>query len=191
MARTIIPLLNWRGLNPQSTLAAGITPPARLEYLSALQTRISAACLGPYAGTGMGAYLEFGESNERHGFLRVNAATYALRPYVVRGADLNLKGYKPDDCDISSTSSGVGSANEIQVPSPHQSSSDWWPPDTSLVLSVKGSEAYDASPADAMDRLLESPTDGSLAGPATERFTAKRGLGISFLPVVNDDITGL
>lgn len=139
----------------------------------------------------MGAYLEFATNTERHGFTRVNAATKAQRPYIVRGKDLSLKGFAADPTDITSTSSGSSPVDIVRIPSPFDESTEFYPPDNCLIMPIKGSERFEAVPSAAGDRLLESPTDGSLAGPATERFAVEAGLGISFLPVVNDDITGL
>lgn len=189
--RIVVPIVNWRGLNASSKLCRGITPPARLEYLAALNSRITGACCGPYASPAFGAFLERAQVDSIRGAVRVNVATRAMRPFVVRGVSLDLKTATADDTSIFADSSGAASSDEILVLSPYDSGSEQWPPDYGETQTVKGALVDQPTPSAAQERLLEGPTDGELTTPVNESFRARRGLGLSFIPIVNADLRTL
>lgn len=186
--RIVIPIVTWRGLNPASLLCVGITPPARLEYLVALNSRITAACAGPYAGPAFGAYLELASGDGVRGAVRVNVATRALRPHVVRGTGATTKSAAADDTTIYAASSGAAGADEIIVVSPFESGSEYWPPDHGETQAIKGAMVDAPTPSVSIERLLEGPTAGTLTAPTNEKITVRRGLGVSFIPIVTADL---
>lgn len=188
MARIAPVVLNWKGLSTTVDLVAGVTPAPKLEYLTALNTRIQGACCGPYAHTGLACFLELA-GNKVLTQQMVNVATKALRPLVSRSSTRD--GDAPDTTSIFAASSGASSPDEIVLPSPFAAGSDGFPPDSGGVDVVGGAATFNATPASAMDRLLESPTATSLMAPVRERIEPRRGLGITIEPILVADLSTL
>lgn len=185
----IVPVvLNWKGLSTSAELIAGTTPAPKLEYLTALNSRIQGACCGPYAQTGLACYLEF-SSNKVLTQQMINIATKALRAHVARA---NTNGTAaPDDGSIYGQTSGSAAADEILTPSPFTAGSEQFPPDAGDVQIAPCAVVFQATPIAAMDRLLESPTATSLSAPVRERIEPKRGVGITVEPILVADLATL
>lgn len=184
----IIPVIkNWLGLDPARDLIRGVTPAPKLEALLALNSKIQAACTQPYAMTGIACYLERGSGQKTMAQQMVNVATKHLRPIVARG-DGSLKNGPVDSFSLFANTSGALAADEILVPSPFSGGSDLWPPFTGSVSLAASAEVYNATPSAAMDRLMESPTAASLSAPVREQLEPMRGLGLTVLPTMVEDL---
>lgn len=186
-------IVTWAGVDPTDDLINGVTPAPRLEYLIALAARVQAACTAPYAQTGFSARLRVGNSdaagNDWAVYQMVNVGTYALRAKVARSDQDGAS--SPRDTHIVGASSGSGADDEIVIPCPFSLGEDDWPPDTGQVAVVSGSDTYTGSPAEAQDRMLESPTAASLAGPVAELIKIRGGVGFTVVPIQVADLGAL
>lgn len=163
----------------------GTTPAPRLEYLSALCARIRRVALYGYAMTGQATLMRRGASNEWRLAWMVPPATKALRAVLARHSTNASKG-SPQDTSIYGASSGSGAADEILIQTPHAEGRDTYPPDAGVIEIVRGALLYDAAPAAAGDRLLESPTAGVLTGPTREMCRVIYGIGMTLVPLPDD-----
>jgi len=191
MARIPPYLINWTGaLNPAVDLIVGSTPPPRLEYLIALNARLQAACCGPYVGTGLNTKFERTGGGAWLAQQQINVATSAMRLKVSR-SNGTAKG-SPDATDVLATSSGSGANDHIVVPSPFGGGSDKFGTGHWGQMEIAAcSEAFDAAPAAARDRMLESPTATSLAAPANEKCEVTHAVGFSLVPYLVGDLAAL
>ncbi|MCC7542459.1 MAG: hypothetical protein IT379_39945, partial [Deltaproteobacteria bacterium] len=163
----------------------GTTPAPRLEYLFALVDRIRRACLYSYASTGLATMLRRGASSEWRCAWMVPPATKAMRAKVARHTTQASKG-SPQDTSIYGASSGAAAEDEIVIPSPHSEGRDAYLPDSGSVVVVSGALRFDAAPAAAGDRLLESPTAGTVTGPTREMVKITYGVGVALVPLPDD-----
>lgn len=193
----IVPIvITWAGkLDPAVDLINGVTPAPRLEYLLALAARVQAACTAPYAMTGMSTRLRNGTGDNAAAlwavYQQVNVGTQALRPKVARNDQSDASSGPTRATYITSPSSGAGADDEIVIPCPFDVGEDDWPPDVGQIQIVSGSETYDAEPAAAGDRMLESPTAASLASPMPELIKIRGGVGCTFVPVQVADLNAI
>lgn len=192
MAQRIPPFIfNWAGaLDPAVDLIQGSTPPPRLEYLAAVNARLQAAVLNPYAGVGLNTNFERGSGGVWLALQIVNAATSAMRGKYTRSNGVAKAA--PDTIDVTATSSGAGATDHIVIPSPFSTGSDRMSTATwGTIQVVSGSEDTDAMPAAAEDRMFESPTLTSLGAPAVEQFQVLHCLGFCVVPYMVGDIAVL
>lgn len=181
-------ILNWKGLSTSEALIVGTTPGPKLEYLTALNAHIQAACVGPYAQTGLACSLEL-SGGKMLAQQMVNVATKALRARVARS---NANGTAAaDTTSIYAQTSGAAVVDEIIIPSPFTQGSEQFPPDKGDVQIVACAVIDQTLPGAAMDRLLESPTRTSLSGPVRERIEPTRGIGITVEPILVADLSTL
>lgn len=172
--------LRWAPELGTGDLIIGVTPPPRLEYLARLAARMERA-LTAYAMTGIATALCRGKSttNALRVQYQVPPGVKAMRVRVVRTvADTGNSG---DDTTLYGVSSGATANDQIVIAAPQATGRDDYPPEGSHVT-VNGALVYETSPAAAMDRLLESPTLGSMTGPVRERLDVVRGAGITVIP---------
>lgn len=162
----------------------GTTPAAKLEYLAALASRQRLACLYAYAYAGLATMLRRSSSSAIRCAWIVGPAVKALRPRVARHAG-TTKG-TAQDTSLYGASSGAGAADEIVIPNPNPEDRDAYPPDGGTISIASGALVYDATPASAGDRLLESPTAGVYTGATHERVIALYGVGLTLVPVPDD-----
>lgn len=183
----------WAGTDPDADLILGVTPFPRLEYLVSLAARVQAACIAPYAMTGVSTRLRVGNSNADASnwalYQMINVATFALRAKIARSDQDGASA--PRSTYIIAASSGAGADDEIVIPCPFARGEDDWPPDTGSCVVVSGADTYDAAPADPMDRLLESPTAAQLTGPVAELIQIRGGVGCTFVPIQVADLGAL
>lgn len=158
------------------------TPAPRLEMLGALVARIRRACLYSYAMTGQATMMRRGASGEWRMAWMVPAAAKALRARVARHGGPSGKGAS-QDTSIYGASSGAGLADEIIIATPHSDTRDTYPPDGGIIEVVAGAMRFDAAPGAAGDRLLESPTAGTVTGPAREMCRVTYGVGMTLVPI--------
>lgn len=172
--------LRWRtNLDPTEDLITEATPPPRLEYLYAVLNRIRRVAIHGYAMTGLATQLRRGSAEWVCAWM-VPPACNALRVKLARH---NGDGKTTQTASVYGDTSGSGASDEILIPSPFDRGSDGYPPDTGEVAIVSGSEVYDATPAAAMDRLLESPTLDDATAPARERVEVTWGVGITLAAI--------
>ena len=172
--------LRWAPDLGAGDLIIGVTPPPRLEYLSRLAARMERA-LGAYVMTGIATALCRGKSttNAARVQYQVPPATKALRVRLVRTTvDTANAG---DDTTIYGVTSGATANDQVVIEAPQATGRDDYPPEGGHVV-VNGALVYQPSPSAAMDRLLESPTMGTMAGPVRERLDVVRGAGITLIP---------
>lgn len=173
-------VLEWQPEIGDTELIKGVTPPPRLEYLMRLAARMERA-MTAYAMTGIATALCRGKSttNSTRVQYQVPPGVRALRARFVRTiADTGNSG---DDTKIYGVSSGATANDQVVIAAPQAAGRDDYPPEGGHIV-VNGALVYDASPAAAMDRLLESPTLGSMTGPVRERLDVVRGAGITVIP---------
>lgn len=161
------------------------TPPPKLEYLGALAQRQRALALRGYAMAGLATFMRRSSSSPIRIAWIVGPAVMALRPKVARHAGTGKAG-APQDTSLYGASSGATGADEIILPNPNEDDRDSFPPDGGQVLIVAGSLLYDATPAAAGNRLMESPTAGVYTGATREKVTALYGVGITLVPIPDD-----
>lgn len=183
--------LHWTPDLVDEDYILGTTPPPRLEYLTALAARIRRVALYGYAMTGQATLLRLGASSEWRCAWMVPPSTKALRAVLARHSTVSSKGGHrrsggPQDTSIYGASSGSGAADEIVIPTPHSEGRDTYPPDAGALEIVHGSLRYDAAPAAAGDRLLESPTAGTVTGPTRELLRVVYGVGIALVALPDD-----
>lgn len=169
-------------------LIPGITPAPKLEYLLALAALFEQA-LSAYAMTGLATALCRGKSttNPTRAQWQVPPATKRLQPRVVRvTADT---GNGSDETTIYGVSSGTTAQEQIVLEPPTSTGRDDYPPEGATAI-IQSAMVFEDVPTAAMDRLLESPTIGSMSGPARERLEIVRGSGITLVPI-RDDAGGL
>lgn len=161
------------------------TPAPRLEMLTALVERVRRACLYSYAMPGLATMMRRGASNEWRMAWMVPAATKALRPKIARHGSPSSKG-TPQDTSIYGASSGSGADDEVLIPSPHTDDLDAYPPDGGTIAIAAGSLRFDATPGAAGDRLLESPTAGTVTGASREMCRVTYGVGMTLVPIPDE-----
>lgn len=174
----------WAPSLSTGDLIPGVTPAPRLEYLVVLVDRIrrAARC---YALTGYATFLSrAGSGTMDYVALQwlVPPATKALQPRVHRNAGKTAKVATALETSIFGASSGAGAADEILLAAPFSEGGDEYVPEGIIGL-AQGAQVYEASPVAAMDRLLESPTATSWAGPVREVVSVMRGVGVGMVPV--------
>lgn len=174
----------WTPALSTTDLIRGVTPGARLEHLVTLADRLRRASR-TYALAGLATFLSRARSGTQdHVRLQwmVPPATSSLRPRVHRVIGRASKTTTSDPTSIYGASSGAGVPDEILVPSDLAGGGDEYTPEGAIGLSL-GAMVYDATPAAATDRLLESPTAASWAGPARETVDMFRGVGAGLTPI--------
>lgn len=173
--------VEWAPELGDADLILGVTPAPRLEYLVRLARRIEQA-LGAYAMTGLATVLCRGKSttNATRVQWMIPPATSALRPKIARvAADTS---HASDGSTIYGVSSGATLVDQVVLTSPLGAGRDDYPPEGPHAI-LAGSMVFEAVPAAAMDRLLESPTAASMAGPVLERLDVVRGVGMTLVPI--------
>lgn len=156
----------------------GLTPAPRHEYLAAVVGRLEVASRA-WCMTGLGVRLE--RINDERWVLAwvVPPSVRALRPLIAR-CD-NGSG-AASATEIYADSSGAAPADEVLIPSP-LSVRDAWPPDRGTIAVASGAMVINATPSDAGDRLLESPTEGDWSGPEVETLRVTYGVGMTLVPL--------
>lgn len=173
----------WTPTLSTGDLIPGVTPAPRLEYLVTLADRLRRAARA-YALPGLATYMSrarTGTSDYVRLQWMVPPATQSIRPRVHRNAGPNSKTPTSLETSIYGASSGGGAADEIYIPSSLTAGGDEYPAEGQIGLSL-GALVWEPSPAAAMDRLLESPTALSWAGPARETVDILRGIGAGLTP---------
>lgn len=177
-------VLEWAPDIGDVTLIPGVTPAPRLEYLFAL-AGIMRRALTAYVMTGLATALCRGKSTTNLTRLQwqVPPGVARLRPKVVRvTADTANAG---DDTTIYGVSSGATADDQIILTPPSAAGRDDYPPEGATQLLVS-SLNDNTIPFEAMDRLLESPTIGSLEAAVRERLEVVRGSGMTLVPIRDD-----
>lgn len=174
-------LVTWAPALSVTDYIAGDTPEPRLEYLYALLARLRKALYRGYAMTGLATRLQRGTGNRWRVAWMVPPATKALRPKVARH-NSGASG-TPNATSIYGASSGAGADDEVVIPSPYASGTEAWPPDGGSVTIAVSSERFDDSPGGASDRMLESPTLGTVTGAVREMVEVTYGVGVTVVPV--------
>jgi hypothetical protein len=170
--------LRWAPDLADEDLIAGLTPAPRHEYLATLVTRLEWASRA-WSVTGLAVRLE--RTNDTHWVLAwvVPPAVRALWPLIAR-CDNGSGSASPTE--IFADTSGSGASDEVLVPSP-LSTRDAWPPDRGTITVAVGSQVWDATPAAAGDRLLESPTSGDWSQAEVETARVTYGVGMTLVPL--------
>lgn len=178
VARWVPPLVDEDYILP-------LTPAPRLEYLAALAQRQRLLALAGYAYAGLATYLRRSTASPIRLAWLIGPAVKAMRPKVARHAG-TTKGAPQDTSIYGRTSSGTGAADEIILSNPNAEDRDSFPPDGGPVAVIMGSPRYDATPAAAGDRALESPTAGIYTGAAREVVSGLYGVGMCLVPIPDD-----
>lgn len=174
MSISVPPIARLTDMSPAAYIA-GATPPARLEYLSALNERILGLATTPYAITAMlGDYRpdvasNIGATDKRWLIAhRIAVGARSLRPRVLFAA-AGLGANPTIDCDIYSASSGATEATDrIEIRNPlTQGAPGYSAIDTGKAVLVAGADNWVPAPGAAQDRLVELTP--ALA-PSTEKI---------------------
>lgn len=184
--RTAFAGLFWSVPFTNADLIAGATPVPRIEYLFSLNARILRACLSCYVMTGLATVLTQGSSGKRVMSWMVPPATKALRALVMRNSGASGAALATI---IYGASSGAGAADEIDLPFPMDAGTDQYPPDGGQNQLTACTSEYNATPAAASARLLESPTLALITGPVRERVEVTYGVGVTLVPIAVDPST--
>ena len=148
--------------------------------------RIARLMLYGWSMTGFASGFTQGTSGRFVLLWMVPPATKALKPKVAR----HLRGTATaQPTSIYGASSGAGVADNVILQPPATEGTDTWPPDLAQVTIVASSDRYDATPAAASDRLLESPTLTLLTGGVRERVEVTYGVGMTLVPYPVDPST--
>lgn len=177
--RIVCACLTWSPALDTSDLIQGTTPAPRLEYLVAIKSRLERV-FRAWAMTGLATMLERTTGTKWVCAWMVPPAVKALRPKLARSDGGTGT---PAATSIYAASSGAFAADEIVVPSGTSAGADTWPPESGHVVIVAGAEVYNATPAAAGDRLLESPTDGLATQATREKVDVIRGVGMCLVPI--------
>lgn len=175
----------WTPALSTDDLIRGTTPAPRLEYLLRLVSRIKRAWLTGWAMTGLATYLSHAGGGWRCAWM-IPPGTAALR---VRVARLSKGTGSATYTSVYGASSGSGSNDEVRIEPPNTTGTDSWPPDLGPVAVASTSDRYDDVPGAPSDRLLESPTEASMAGGTRELVTIQRGVGATLVPLPVDPAT--
>lgn len=174
----------WTPVISSTALIPGVTPQPRLEYLVALVSRIRQAAR-TYALTGYATFLSRARTGTTD-YVRLQwmipPATAAMQARIMRNNGKTSKVTTALETSILATSSGVSGSDEIIVAPPFAEGGDEYVPEGIIGLAL-GSLVFNATPAAGMNRLLESPTATSWAGPEREVVSIFRGVGAGLLPI--------
>lgn len=185
-AHVMAAVVTWTPPFADVDLMEGDTPAPRLSALLALVNRIRTLALFGWSMTGLAVGLTQGTSGQFVCAWMVPPATKALKPKVAR----HMRGTVTAlPTGIYGASSGAGGADQVVLQPPAAIGTDTWPPDLAQVSVVASSDRYDATPAAASDRLLESPTLALLTGGVRERVQAVYGVGMTLVPYPVDPST--
>lgn len=173
-------VLEWSPDLSTDDLIEGVTPAPRLEYLFALAERMRYAFTA-YAVPGLCGLFARGKYSTDYWPINVIVppGTRSLQPRIARAATEVDR--TAEDSRLFGDTSGSGAQDEVIIPSPHTDGVDAFPPEGRVVIAA-GSRVWAPLPTVAQDRLLESPTETDMSGPARERVRVLRGVGVTFVP---------
>ncbi|MFT7578347.1 MAG: hypothetical protein ACI9MR_000005 [Myxococcota bacterium] len=177
---------NFTTLDTTGKLVKGVAPLARYEYLIALASRVSAACLTPYVGAGLCSDMTAtvgGGTEGRTSFHRINIGATSVRGLFVKNDDPDADGTAADVSTYGITDSGVTSNDEILVDG--SSGSEVFPVAGGYVV-LKSSELVNATPTSAGNRLYE--ITASLAAPSMQTYSVENAQGFSAAPYLSHDL---
>jgi hypothetical protein len=167
-------VLDWGPeIGADADMVTEAAPPARIEYLAALDALGLAACIDPYAIPA----LHFDPSQAQGTYWNwhqvISPGVRAMRPVVTRSPDTSGSSTL-SDTELWSVASGSAAADTVLVEGA-AGGSETFPP-TPQAQVVVGSAYYDASPTAASLRMFELTEDRE---PYVERFWGRRCVGAS------------
>lgn len=169
-------------IGSSSVLISEPAPPARMEYLAAVDALGLQATLGGYAVTGLHFNALAAGGTDWHWAQMIGAGHDAMRGIHTRSTTQTPTTVGPPDAEMFSSSSGATASDEIIVPCP-ASGVDVYPPLGGAVV-VKGSLTKDTTPAAPVNRLFELTPSRE---PLLEEFNGRLLIGFTGEPILVAD----